>query len=92
MENLENDIMTTEAVEAVTDSVSADAKGGLSTAAVIGCIGALSIAGWELAIKPLARKAKTLIVKGKEKLTARKQKKEEDAGEKALENIPEIDE
>lgn len=93
MENLENNIITTEAVtEAVTESIPTDTKSGVSPMLVVGLVGAAGAAVWELAIKPAFKWGKKQLAKGKEKLAAKKQKKEEDAGEKVLNNIPEIDE
>lgn len=93
MENLENNIITTTetVTEAITESVP-DAKSGVSPMLVVGLVGAAGAAIWELIAKPAFKWGKKQLVKGKEKLIAKKQKKEEDEGEKALNDIPEIDE
>ena len=75
MENIENnDIITTEAIEEITEDVPTG-KSGLKTAAKVGVIGAVSIAAWEFAVKPLGRKIKGLINKRK---AAKKPKKTEE--------------
>ena len=93
METIEtNDIITTEAVEEIVDAVPTG-KSGLKTAAKVGVIGAVSVAAWEFAVKPLGRKVKGLIAKKK---AAKKSKKpaddEVDLEEMDLDDIPEIDE
>lgn len=93
MENMEtNDIITTEAIEEITEAVSTN-KSSLKTVALAGVIGAVSITAWELAIKPLGRKVKGLIDKRK---AARKPKKtdedEIDLDDIDLGGIPNIDE
>ena len=93
MENMEtNDIITTEAIEEITEAIPTG-RSGLKTAAKVGVIGAASIAAWEFAVKPLGRKVKGLIDKKK---AAKKPKKaggdEIDLDDMNLDEIPEIDE
>lgn len=93
MENMEtNDIITTEAIEEITEAVPTG-KSGLKTAAKVGVIGAISIAAWEFAVKPLGRKVKGLINKRK---VAKKPKKTEedeiDLDDMDMDEVPEIDE
>lgn len=93
MENLENNVITTEAVtEAVTESIPTDTKSGVSPMLVVGLVGAAGAAVWELAIKPAFKWGKKQLAKGKEKLAAKKQKKLDEIGEEALNSVPEIDE
>lgn len=95
MENMEtNDIITTEAIEEITEAVPTG-KSGLKTAAKVGVIGAVSIAAWEFAVKPLGRKVKGLIDKKKaDKKTKKANKVEEeiDLDDMDLDEVPEIDE
>lgn len=95
MENMEtNDIITTEAIEEITEAVPTG-KSGLKTAAKVGVIGAVSIAAWEFAVKPLGRKVKGLIDKKKAaKKTKKAVKVEEeiDLDDMDLDEVPEIDE
>ena len=93
MENMEtNDIITTEAIEAITETVPTD-KSGLKTAAKVGAIGAVSIAAWEFAVKPLGRKVKGLINKKKAAKKLKKAEEDEiDLDDMDLDEVPEIDE
>ena len=93
MENMEtNDIITTEAIEEITEAV-LTGKSGLKTAAKVGIIGAVSIAAWEFAVKPLGRKVKGLINKKKAAKKPKKTEEEEiDLDDMDLDEVPEIDE
>lgn len=93
MENVENnDIITTEAIKEITDDVPTD-KSGLKTAAKVGVIGAVSIAAWEFAVKPLVRKVKNLMNKRKTTKKPKKTEEEEiDLNDMELDEVPEIDE
>ena len=93
MENMEtNDIITTEAIEEITEAV-LTGKSGLKTAAKVGVIGAVSIAAWEFAVKPLGRKVKGLINKKKAAKKPKKTEEEEiDLDDMDLDEVPEIDE
>lgn len=95
MENMEtNDIITTEAIEEITEAVPTG-KSGLKTAAKVGVIGAVSIAAWEFAVKPLGRKVKDLIDKKKATKKNKKTNKVEeeiDLDDMDLDEVPEIDE
>lgn len=93
MENIEtNDIITTEAIEEITEAVPTG-KSGLKTAAKVGVIGAVSIAAWEFAVKPLGRKVKGLINKKKAAKRPKKTEEEEiDLDDMDLDEVPEIDE
>ncbi len=93
MENIENnDIITTEAIEEITEDVPTG-KSGLKTAAKVGVIGAVSIAAWEFAVKPLGRKIKGLINKRKAAKKPKKTEEEEiDLDNMDLDEVPEIDE
>lgn len=93
MENIENnDIITTEAIEEITEDVPTG-KSGLKTAAKVGVIGAVSIAAWEFAVKPLGRKIKGLINKRKAAKKPKKTEEEEiDLDNMDLDEAPEIDE
>lgn len=93
MENMEtNDIITTEAIEEITEAVPTG-KSGLKTAAKVGVIGAVSIAAWEFAVKPLGRKVKGLINKRKAAKKPKKTEEEEiDLDDMDLDEVPEIDE
>lgn len=93
MENMEtNDIITTEAIEEITEAVPTG-KSGLKTAAKVGVIGAVSIAAWEFAVKPLGRKVKGLINKKKAAKKPKKTEEEEiDLDDMDLDEVPEIDE
>lgn len=93
MENMEtNDIITTEAIEEITEAVPTG-KSGLKTAAKVGVIGAVSIAAWEFAVKPLGRKVKGLINKKKAAKRPKKTEEEEiDLDDMDLDEVPEIDE
>lgn len=93
MENIEtNDIITTEAIEEITEAVPTG-KSGLKTAAKVGVIGAVSIAAWEFAVKPLGRKVKGLINKKKAAKKPKKTEEEEiDLDDMDLDEVPEIDE
>lgn len=93
MENMEtNDIITTEAIEEITEAVPTG-KSGLKTAAKVGVIGAVSIAAWEFAVKPLGRKVKSLINKRKAAKKPKKTEEEEiDLDDMDLDEVPEIDE
>lgn len=93
MENMEiNEVITNDAIEEIVDAVP-NGKSGLKTAAKVGVIGAVSIAAWEFAMKPLGRKIKSLIVK---KATTKKPKKaesdEDELYDMDLDEIPEIEE
>lgn len=93
MENMEvNDIITTEAIEEITEAVPTG-NSGLKNVAKIGVIGAASIAAWELALKPLGRKVKGLIIKKKR---SRKIEKiangEVDLDDMVVDEIPELEE
>lgn len=92
MENIEtNDIITTEAIEEITEAVPTG-KSGLKTAAKVGVIGAASIAAWEFAVKPLGRKVKGLINKKKAAKKPKKTEEEIDLNDMDLYEVPEIDE
>lgn len=93
MENMEtNDIITNEAIEEITEAVPTG-KSGLKTAAKVGVIGAVSIAAWEFAVKPLGRKVKGLINKKKAAKKPKKTEEEEiDLDDMDLDEVPEIDE
>lgn len=92
MENIEtNDIITTEAIEEITEAVPTG-KSGLKTAAKVGVIGATSIAAWEFAVKPLGRKIKGLINKKKAAKKPKKTEEEIDLDDMDLYEVPEIDE
>ena len=92
MENIEtNDIITTEAIEEITEAVPTG-KSGLKTAAKVGVIGAASIAAWEFAVKPLGRKVKGLINKKKAAKKTKKTEEEIDLDDMDLYEVPEIDE
>ena len=92
MENIEtNDIITTEAIEEITEAVPTG-KSGLKTAAKVGVIGAVSIAAWEFAVKPLGRKVKGLINKKKAAKKPKKTEEEIDLDDMDLDEVPEIDE
>lgn len=93
MENIENnDIITTEAIEEITEDAPTG-KSGLKTAAKVGVIGAVSIAAWEFAVKPLGRKIKGLINKRKAAKKPKKTEEEEiDLDNMDLDEVPEIDE
>ena len=92
MENIEtNDIITTEAIEEITEAVPTG-KSGLKTAAKVGVIGAASIAAWEFAVKPLGRKVKGLINKKKAAKKPKKTEEEIDLDDMDLDEVPEIDE
>lgn len=92
MENIEtNDIITTEAIEEITEAVPTG-KSGLKTAAKVGVIGAASIAAWEFAVKPLGRKIKGLINKKKAAKKPKKTEEEIDLDDMDLYEVPEIDE
>lgn len=93
MENMEtNDIITNEAIEEITEAVPTG-KSGLKTAAKVGVIGAVSIAAWEFAVKPLGRKIKGLINKKKAAKKPKKTEEEEiDLDDMDLDEVPEIDE
>lgn len=92
MENIEtNDIITTEAIEEITEAVPTG-KSGLKTAAKVGVIGAVSIAAWEFAVKPLGRKVKGLINKKKTAKKPKKTEEEIDLDDMDLYEVPEIDE
>lgn len=93
MENIENnDIITTEAIEEITEDVPTG-KSGLKTAAKVGVIGAVSIVAWEFAVKPLGRKIKGLINKRKAAKKPKKTEEEEiDLDNMDLDEVPEIDE
>lgn len=93
MENIENnDIITTEAIEEITEDIPTG-KSGLKTAAKVGVIGAVSIAAWEFAVKPLGRKIKGLINKRKAAKKPKKTEEEEiDLDNMDLDEVPEIDE
>lgn len=92
MENIEtNDIITTEAIEEITEAVPTG-KSGLKTAAKVGVIGAASIAAWEFAVKPLGRKVKGLINKKKAAKKPKKTEEEIDLDDMDLYEVPEIDE
>lgn len=58
MEN--NDIITTEAIEEITEAVPTG-NSNLKTAATVGVIGAASVAAWEFAVKPAYRWVKRKI-------------------------------
>lgn len=58
MEN--NDIITTEAIEEITEAVPIG-NSNLKTAATVGVIGAASVAAWEFAVKPAYRWVKRKI-------------------------------
>ena len=92
MANIEtNDIITTEAIEEITEAVPTG-KSGLKTAAKVGVIGATSIAAWEFAVKPLGRKVKGLINKKKAAKKPKKTEEEIDLDDMDLYEVPEIDE
>ncbi len=85
-----NDIITTEAIEEITDKVTTG-KSGLKTVAKVGIIGVAGVAVWELAVKPLGHTIKGLIAK---KTAAKKTKKaqdEIDLDDMDLEDIPNIE-
>lgn len=87
-----NDIITTEAIEEITEAVPTG-KSGLKTAAKVGVIGAVSIAAWEFVVKPLGRKVKGLINKKKAAKKPKKTEEEEiDLDDMDLDEVPEIDE
>lgn len=89
MENMEtNDIITTEAIEEITEAVPAG-KNGLKTVAKVGVIGAASVAAWEFLVKPVCRKVKTAVAGRK---AAKKTEAEDDIENMELDDIPEIDE
>lgn len=58
MEN--NDIITTEAIEEITEAVPTG-NSNLKTAATVGVIGAASVAAWEFVVKPAYHWAKRKI-------------------------------
>lgn len=93
MENMENnDIITTEAIEEITEAVPTG-KSGLKTAAKVGVIGAISIAAWEFAVKPLGRQVKGLIYKKKAAKKPKKTEEDEiDLDDMDMDEVPEIDE
>ncbi len=93
MENIENnDIITTEAIKEITDDVPTD-KSGLTTAVKVSVIGAVSIAAWEFAVRPLVCKVKNLMNKRKTTKKSKKTEEEEiDLNDMDLDEVPEIDE
>lgn len=90
MENMEtNDIITTEAIEEITEAVPTG-NSGLKIVAKAGVIGAVSIATWELAVKPACRWVKGKIAGNK---AAKKSQGNDGVPEEVdLDEIPEIDE
>ncbi len=94
MENMEtNDIITTEAIEEITEAVPTG-NSGLKTVAKVGAIGAASIAAWEFAVKPVYRWVKGKIVKAwkASKKPKKSQEDEINLDEMDLDEVPEIDE
>lgn len=92
MENMEvNDIITTEAIEEITEAVPTS-NSGLKNVAKIGVIGAASIAVWELAVKPLGHKIKGLVTKKKTAGKITKTEEELDPDDMEIDEIPEIEE
>lgn len=93
METIEtNDIITTEAIEEITEAIPTG-KSGLKTAAKVGAIGAASIAAWEFAVKPAYGWIKDKITKKKATKKAKKAEEEEvNLDEMDLDEIPEIEE
>ena len=92
MENMEtNDIITTEAIEEITEAVPTG-KNGMKTVAKVGVIGAASVAAWEFAVKPLCRKIKTAIAKKATKKAKKTEADDEDIENMEIDDIPEIDE
>lgn len=92
MENMEvNDIITTEAIEEITEAVPTG-NSGLKNVAKIGAIGAASIAAWELAVKPIGRKIKGLIIKKKAARKTKKAEEEVDLDNLEIDEIPELEE
>ena len=96
MENMEtNDIITTEAIEEITES-NPTGKNCLKTAAEIGIIGAASIAVWEFGVKRIIRWGKRKIAA--KKAASKNSKKpaeaddDKDIDNMTLDDIPEIDE
>ena len=91
MENMEaKDIITTEAVEELAEAIPAE-KNGLKTAAKAGLIMVTSIVGWELAVKPLARKLKSVWEARKAKKAEKTEADETDEADMDLDEIPEIE-
>lgn len=92
MENMEtNDIITTEAIEEITEAVPAS-KNGLKTVAKVGVIGAASVAAWEFLVKPICRRVKTAVAGRKAARKAKKTEVEDDIENMEIDDIPEIDE
>lgn len=93
MENMEtNDIITTEAIEEITEAVPTG-NSGLKTVAKAGAIGAVSIAAWEFAVKPAYRWVKGKIAgKKATKKLKKPQENEIDLEEMNLDEVPEIEE
>ena len=92
MENMEtNDIITTEAIEEITEAVPTG-KNGLNTVAKVGVIGAASVAAWEFLVKPVCRKVKTAVAGKKAAKKIKKTEAKDDIEAMELDDIPEIDE
>lgn len=93
MENMEtNDNITTEAIEEIAEAVPTG-NSGLKTVAKAGVIGAVSIAAWELAVKPAYRWVKGKIAGKKAAKKSKKSQGNDGVPEEVdLDEIPEIDE
>lgn len=90
MENMDmNEIITNEAVEEATETVTSG-KNGVKTGLIVGGAMVVGAVLWEQVAKPIGRKVRIKIAQ-KKALKAKKAKEEVDLEDMEIEDIPEVE-